>query len=53
MDVLLLSVNDTNVTMKDGFYEKNLVSLTAYLESSDAIFTTLKEENKFRTNRIR
>lgn len=38
------SVNGINVTMKDGFYEKELVSLTAYLESSDSIFTALKEE---------
>ena len=38
------TVNGISVTMKDDFKEKDLVSVTTYLESTDAIFTALKEE---------
>lgn len=38
------TVNGISVTMNDSFYEKDLVSQTAYLESQNAIFTALKEE---------
>ena len=38
------TVNGISVTMNDSFYEKDLVSQTAYLESQEAIFTALKEE---------
>ncbi len=36
--------NGISVTMDSGFYEKELVSQTVYLESKDAIFTALKED---------
>lgn len=38
------STNGISVTMDSGFYEKELVSQTVYLESQDAIFTALKED---------
>ncbi len=38
------TVNGISVTMNDSFYEKDLVSQTAYLESQDAIFSALKED---------
>ena len=33
-----------SVTMNDKFYEKSLLSATVYLESTDSIFTALKED---------
>lgn len=33
-----------SITMEKGFYEKTLVGQTYYLESTDVIFTALKEE---------
>lgn len=32
-----------SITLTDKFYEKNIVSQTLYLESTDVIFTALKE----------
>ncbi|MFA6866862.1 MAG: hypothetical protein WCR54_05025 [Clostridia bacterium] len=35
--------NGLSITMEDGFYEKELLSATYYLESQDKIFVALKE----------
>lgn len=38
------STNGFKVTMDEGFYEKDLISATLYLESNNAIMTALKEK---------
>ena len=38
------SAHGMSITMSDDFYEKNLVSATYYLESSDSIMIAIKEE---------
>lgn len=36
--------NGISVTMSDGFQEKSIVSQTVYLESTESIFSALKED---------